>query len=204
MLLISHHEGCAKSKYIPRFQRQGEVSMLNRRIWVVALVALLLMSSLAGCAMGDVPAPDREVPISVDAALEGQAGLPALMAGNVTWTESQLSSYLTELLRANTGENQPVDSIVVWLSPENQIHARIALKDGVLLGGSNIDLAGTLGIVDGKVAVNLTDAGANGMMVSGPLMGVISQYINGALGGFGVAADVTTDEGSITISMGGM
>ena len=178
--------------------------MLNRRIWVVALVALLLMSSLAGCAMGDVPAPEREVPISVDAALEGQAGLPALLAGNVTWTEAQLSSFLTELLKANTGENQPVESVTVWLSPENQIHARIALKDGVLLGGNNIDLAGTIGIVDGKVAVNLTDAGANGMMVSGPLMGMISQYINGALGGFGVAADVTTDEGSITISMGGM
>ncbi len=179
--------------------------MLNRRIWVVALVALLLMSSLAGCAMGDVAAPDREVPISVDAALEGQnAGMAGLMAGNVTWTEAQLSSFLTELLKANTGENQPVESVTVWLSPENQIHARIALKDGVLLGGNNIDLAGTIGIVDGKVAVNLTDAGANGMMVSGPLMGLVSQYINGALGGFGVAADVTTDEGSITISMGGM
>ena len=74
----------------------------------------------------------------------------------------------------------------------------------MLLGGNNIDLAGTIGIVDGKVAVNLTDAGANGMMVSGPLMGMISQYINGALGGFGVAADVTTDEGSVTTSMGGM
>ncbi len=176
--------------------------MLNRRIWVVALVALLLMSSLAGCAMGDVSAPDREVPISVDAALEGQAGLPALLAGNVTWTESQLSSYVTELLKANTGENQPVDAVTIWLSPENQIHARVALKEGVLLGGNNIDLAGTIGIVDGKVALNLTDAGANGMMVSGPLMGLVSQYINGALGGFGVAADVTTDEGSITISMG--
>jgi hypothetical protein len=204
MLLISHHEGCAKSKYIPRFPRQGEVSMLNRRIWVVALVALLLMSSLAGCAMGDVAAPDREVPISIDAALEGQAGLPALLAGNVTLTESQLSSFLTELLKANTGANQPVESITVWLSPENQIHARIALKDGVLLGGNNIDLAGTLGITDGKVAVILTDAGANGMMVSGPLMGMVSQYINSALGGFGVAADVTTDEGSVTISAGGM
>ena len=56
MPLISHHEGCAKSKYIPRFPRQGEVSMLNRRIWFVAVVAVLLMSSLAGCAMGDVAA----------------------------------------------------------------------------------------------------------------------------------------------------
>ena len=114
--------------------------MLNRRIWVVALVALLLMSSLAGCAMGDVSAPDREVPISVDAALEGQAGLPALLAGNVTWTESQLSSYVTELLKANTGENQPVDAVTIWLSPENQIHARVALKEGVLLGLSLIHI----------------------------------------------------------------
>jgi hypothetical protein len=35
-------------------------------------------------------------------------------------------------------------------------------------------------------------------------MGMVSQYINSALGGFGVAADVTTDEGSVTISAGGM
>lgn len=179
--------------------------MLNRRIWVVALVALLLMSSLAGCAMGDVAAPDREVPISVDAALEGQnAGLAGLMAGQVTWSEAQLSSFLTELLRANTGPNQPVDSITVWLEPENALHARIALKDGVLLGGNNIDVMGKVMVQDGKVMVDLTDAGANGMMVSGPLMGLVSSYINGALAGFGVAADVATDEGSITISMAGM
>ncbi len=179
--------------------------MLNRRIWVVALVALLLMSSLAGCAMGDVAAPEREVPISVDAALEGQnAGLMGLMSGQVTWSEAQLSSFLTELLRQNTGPNQPVDAITVWLMPDNMLHARIALKDGVLLGGSNIDLSGRVMVQDGKLMVDLTDAGANGMMVSGPLMGLVSSYINGALSGFGLAADVMTDDGSITISMGGM
>ena len=128
--------------------------MLNRRIWVVALVALLLMSSLAGCAMGDVSAPDREVPISIDAALEGQAaGMQGLMSGSVTWTESQLSSFLTELLKQNTGPNQPVDSIVVWLEPDNMLHARVALKDGVLLGGSNIDLMGKVMVQDGKDVV---------------------------------------------------
>ncbi|HQY93455.1 hypothetical protein [Caldilinea sp.] len=179
--------------------------MLNRRIWVVALVALLLMSSLAGCAMGDVAAPDREVPISVDAALEGQnAGMAGLMAGKVTWSEAQLSSFLTELLRANTGPNQPVDAITVWLEPDNMVHARIALKDGVLLGGNNIDLTGKIMVKDGRVMVDMTDAGANGMMVSGPLMGLISSYINGALAGVGVAADVMTDDGNITISMAGM
>ena len=56
----------------------------------------------------------------------------------------------------------------------------------------------------GHGMVDLADAGANGMMVSGPLMGLISSYINGALAGVGVAADVMTDEGNITISMAGM
>jgi hypothetical protein len=179
--------------------------MLNRRIWVVALIAVLLMSSLAGCAMGDVAAPARSVPISVDAALEGQnAGLMGLMTGSVTWSEAQLSSFLTELLRQNTGPNQPVDAITVWLEPGNLVHARIALKDGVLLGGRNIDVMGRIMVQNGQLMVDLTDAGANGMMVSGPLMGLVNSYINGALAGFGLAADVKTDEGSITISMGGM
>jgi len=84
------------------------------------------------------------------------------------------------------------------------LHARIALKEGVLLGGSNIDLMGKVMVQDGKVMVDVTDAGANGMMVSGPLMGLISSYINGALSGVGVAADVTTDDGTITIGMAGM
>jgi hypothetical protein len=181
--------------------------MLNRRTWIVALVALLLMASLGGCAMGDVPAPEREVPISVDAALEGQnAGLAGIMGGSVTWTESQLSSFLTELLRQNTGPNQPVDSIIVWLSPDNQVHVRVALKEGVLLGGNNIDLAGTVGVADGKVQLDLDSAGANGMMVSGDWMQFITDYINSYLASpsFGVAADVTTGDGDITISLAGM
>jgi hypothetical protein len=155
--------------------------------------------------MGDVAAPDREVPISVDAALEGQnAGLMGLMSGEVTWSEAQLSSFLTELLRQNTGPNQPVDAITVWLMPDNQIHIRVALKDGVLLGGSNIDLAGSVAIENSQVVVNITEAGANGMSVSGPLTGLVSSYINGALSSIGLAADVMTDEGSITVSMAGM
>jgi hypothetical protein len=181
--------------------------MLNRRTWIVALVALLLMASLGGCAAGDVPAPDREVPISVDAALEGQnAGLAGLMGGNVTWTEAQFSSFLTELLRQNTGPNQPVDAITAWFDPDNNVHLRVALKDGVLLGGKNIDLTGKVAVVDGKVQLNLAEAGANGMMLSGAWMQYISDYINSYLASpsFGVAADVQTGDGTITISLGGM
>ena len=179
--------------------------MLNRRTWIVALVALLLMASLGGCAAGDVAAPAREVPISVDAAIEGQnAGLAGLMGGSVTWTESQFSSFLTELLRQNTGPNQPVDAITAWFEPGNLIHLRVALKDGVLLGGSNIDLMGSVAVVDGKVQINLTEAGANGMMISGPMMQFVSDYINSMLANpaYGVAASVETSDGNITISLG--
>jgi hypothetical protein len=179
--------------------------MLNRRTWVVALVALLVMASLSGCAMGEVAAPDREVPISVDAALAGQnAGLAGLMSGSVTWSESEFSSFLTELLRQNTGPNQPVDAVTAWFEPGNMVHLRVALKDGVLLGGNNIDVMGTVSVEDGKVMVNATEAGANGMMISGPMMDFVSSYINSYLASFGVAAAVETGDGTISISLGGM
>jgi hypothetical protein len=61
-------------------------------------------------------------------------------------------------------------------------------------------------VVDGKVQLNLTEAGANGMMISGDWMTFVSDYINSYLASpaFGVAADVETGDGSITISLGGM
>jgi hypothetical protein len=128
------------------------------------------------------------------------------MSGSVTWTESQFSSFLTELLRQNTGPNQPVEAITAWFEPDNQVHLRVALKDGVLLGGNNIDLTGTVGVENNQVKLNLSEAGANGMMVSGAWMQFISDYINSYLASpsFGVAADVETNDGSITISLGGM
>ncbi len=79
------------------------------------------------------PDSNSEVPISGDTALAG------LMGGNVTWTEAQFSSFLTELLRQDTGPNQPVDAITAWFDPDNHVHLRFALKDGVLLGGESIN-----------------------------------------------------------------
>ena len=86
------------------------------------------------------------------------------------------------------------------------VHLRIALKDGVLLGGQNIDVAGTVDVVDGQVQINVTEAGANGMMVSGPLTEFVSSYINGFLASpaYGVAADVETGDGTLMVKLAGM
>ena len=52
--------------------------------------------------------------------------------------------------------------------------------------------------------VDVQEAGANGMMISGPLVDFVDAYINAALSGVGVAADLMTDDGSVTIKMAGM
>ncbi len=48
------------------------------------------------------------------------------------------------------------------------------------------------------------EAGANGVMISGPLMDYLSSYINAVLAdpSMGVAANVTTGDGTITIGLG--
>ena len=177
--------------------------MFKKMLFVV-MVVLLAMGSLAGCAMGDVAAPADEPAVSIDAALEGQnAGMAGLMSGSVTWTDSQFSSFLTELLRQNTGSAQPVDKVLAWFGPEGAIHLRIALKDDVLLGGKNIDATGTIGAADGVLSVNVSEVGANGMMTNdAAILGLVNAYINGTLAGLGaLPVTVETADGSISIGM---
>ena len=179
--------------------------MLNRRNWVVALVALLLVGVLAGCAAG-VAVPEREVEVSVDTALEAQNKLAGLMmAGEVDWSESEFSSLLSVLLDQNSGENNPVEAIHVWFEPGNKVIARIAMLDGVLpeAVGDTLELAGTLDVEDGKVVLNLDAAGAGALGVSPALLAPISAQINAALAGLaGVPVDVETEEGSMSVSLG--
>ena len=175
-----------------------------KKMWLVVAVALLVMMSLAGCAMGDVAAPHDEAPISIDAALEGQnLGMAALMSGAVTWDESQFSSFLTELLRQNTGSAQPVDRIVAFFEPGGNIHLRMVLKDDVLLGGKNIDAVGTIGVENGQLALNVSEVGANGMMSNdAAVLGLVNAYINGTLAGLGpLPVTVETSEDSISIGL---
>lgn len=80
------------------------------------------------------------------------------------------------------------------------------MTDGVLLGGNTIDLAGSISVQDHHVMVNLTDAGANGMSASGAPVEMVSTWLNHFLSdpNLGVAVDVTTGEGTLTISLAQM
>ena len=182
--------------------------MGNRKTVALALVLVLLVSILSGCAAGSaVNPPARDIKISVDDALAAQnAGMSGLMAGKVEWTESQFSSFLTVLLQQNTGPNMPIKSIKAWFEPDNKIFLRVELNDGVLLGGNTIDLAGAVTVADHHLAVNLTDAAANGMSVSGAPVDMVSSWINHFLAdpNLGVAVDVKTDQGKLTLGLAKM
>jgi len=179
--------------------------MLNRRNWVVSIIALLLVASLAACTAAPVALPDREIAVDVNTALDAQNKAMGLMSGDVQWTEGEFSSLLSVLLQQNGGENNPVTDVKVWFEPDNQVFISVGLKDGVLPTGNTLDLAGTVGVEDNHVVVDLQQAGAGNVSISGAMLAPISAQINAALAdpSMGVAADVATDSGSITVGLGG-
>jgi predicted small lipoprotein YifL len=180
--------------------------MLNRRNWVVSIIALLLLASLAACTAAPVAVPDREIAIDVNTALEAQNKAMGLMSGDVNWTEAEFSSLLSTLLQQNGGANSPVEAVKVWFEPDNQVFIQVALKEGTLPAGDTLDLAGTVGVEDNHVVVDLQQVGAGNVSVSGASLAPITAQINAALAdpSLGVAADVSTDTGSVTVGLGGM
>lgn len=183
--------------------------MFQRKLWALLFVLVLLMASLSGCMMGgsQMAWPDREITISVDDALAAQdAGMAGLMTGSVELTEGQLSSFLTTLLRQNTGSNFPIQEIQVYVEPEGKIYLRIQLLSAVLLGSDTIDAVGSVNVDGGHVVVGLDEAAANGYSVSGPILQGLADQINAALAdpAMGTIITVTTDTGTLMLGMGGM
>lgn len=178
---------------------------MNRKLLVLSFVLVLLAASLSGCAMGATMAPPaRDITVSVDEALTAQdAGIAGLVAGQVEWTESEFSSFLSVLLEQNSGPNQPIAGIHAWFEPDNQIYLRVALKEGVLLGGNTLDLVGKVMVANQHLSVDVQEASANGYSVSGAMLAPVNAYINNALAdpSMGVAVDVSTGQGTISIGL---
>jgi hypothetical protein len=172
---------------------------------MVSIIALLLVASVAACTAAPVAVPDRPIKVDVDTALAAQNKAMGLMSGNVDWTESEFSSLLSVLLQQNGGENNPVNGVKVWFEPDNNVVIQVDLKDGVIPNVSTLDLAGTVGIKDNHVMVDLTGVGAGNMSITGAALAPISAQINAALAdpSLGVAANVATDSGSISVGLGG-
>ncbi len=180
--------------------------MMLNKIWTGA-AALVLSVGLTACTVGQaVEVPSREVPISIESALDAQnMAMAGMMAGSVTWDETQFSSLLTELLKANSGANNPVENITAWFEP-GVIYLQVDVVDGVLppAFGDKLAVAGTVGVMDGKLMLDLNQASAGTYKVEGASLAPINAQINGALANLnvGMPIQVETAEGSLTLSMG--
>lgn len=177
---------------------------MNKRTPLISLVVLsLLLVVLSACTAPAAP-PDRDVEISHEAALSAQDALMGgLVMGEVMLSESEFSSYVTKALEANSGPNQPVDSVMVWIEPD-AMHFRVTLKDGVSMMGNTLDLVGNLMVSDGHLMVDLQSAGAGGIAVGGALLSPVNAQINAVLAQnimLPASVSVAQDSGSIAISM---
>lgn len=178
--------------------------MQFRRLGLVVVALLIVMASLAGCVAGSaVAVPDREVTVDLDTALAAQdMGMAGLMGGSVTWTESEFSSFVTYLLKQNVGAAVPLDSVKVWFEAGNAVVIEAVPSAGAPLAGP-VRLSGMIGVENNMVMVDVAEASIGDIAVSGPLLDVVSGAINRALGdpSLGVAVDVATDSGSITLGL---
>jgi hypothetical protein len=177
---------------------------MNKRTPLFTLVVLsLLLVVISACAAPPQP-PARDIEISHEAALAAQDALMGgIVMGEVMLSESEFSSYVTKALEANSGPNQPIDSVMVWIEPD-AMHFRVTLKDGVSMLGNTLDLVGNLMVSDGHLMVDLQQAGVGGMAVGGGMLAPVSAQINAVLSQnimLPASVSVAQDSGSISISM---
>lgn len=175
--------------------------MITRKNLLVVAIAMLLIMSVSACTAGQPMMPEREVPISAEAAMEGQQeALQGMMTGMVTLTESQLSSLITVLLQQNAGEDVPISSVTAAFDP-GVIYLDIALAQPV--GGiDSVGLVGNVSIDGNTLTVDLSEAYAGPYVVGPSVMGVISDRINDAMEEIAVMPiSIETEDGALMISM---
>ena len=171
--------------------------MLNRKNLVVSFVVVLLLAMLAGCAAGGVTMPEEEVEISMDAAMAGQQkAMEGLMMGAATLSDSEISSLLTELIKQNMGDMGLLTGVTIQTEP-GMMYISLDSPMGA------VELVGNVEVVDNIVQVDLEQAAAMGMNVTGPLLDIVEGAINRALNSpeLGVALMIEAGDGELMVGM---
>mgnify|MGYP003383118756 CR=1 FL=1 len=178
--------------------------MQFRRLGMVLVALIVVTASLAGCMAGGVADwPDREITTDLDTALAAQdMAMAGAMLGSATLSEAEFSSLLTYLMKQNVGSAVPVEEVKTWFEPDNKVYIELVPSAGAPLAGT-VRLSGVLSVVDNAVQVDLGEAAIGDVAVSGALLDVVGAAINRALNdpSLGVAVDVATDSGSVTLGL---
>lgn len=176
--------------------------MISRKNMLTVVLGVLLAIALTGCTMGGSMAPDRAVNISMDEAQAGQnAALAGALLGQATLTESQASSLLTELLKANTnGGTITIDSVETMFEGD-QIFLNIKLADPIA-GVDSLGIGGKVMMDGSTLMVDLSEASAGGVVIGSDVMGGLSGRVNDALDDLQfMPVNIAPQDGSITVGL---
>ena len=152
-----------------------------RRSLLLAVTGLFV-AVLSACAPGSPMMADHDVEISIDEALAGQdALLTGAATGAISLTESQASSFLTELLKQNRLNKVEIAGISADMDGDmNTISIDLASPVG---GIDSLGVSGSIMSSDGIVSVDVANAWAGNMGVDSALLDLVSAQINASLAG---------------------
>ncbi|MBV7328875.1 hypothetical protein KFU94_11555 [Chloroflexi bacterium TSY] len=154
--------------------------MITRKSLLVLVATLLLAVGLSACMPGTPMAAGMDVEISMDEAMAGQnAVMSSLMTGELSITNSQASSLITELMKQNGVNAVEISAITAdMMDGKNSIGIELASPVG---GIDSLGVTGSAMAEGGVVSVDLSHAYAGAIGVDEAVLGPISDQINAAL-----------------------
>ncbi len=172
--------------------------------WVFLVLILILALSAAGCSKTKVQVPEREVPISQEAADRLQQKLTHLDISSgratITVTESELTSYINlELL----DEDVPIEHPTIWFD-KGKVYIKGKLRKDILPVSGEIALVARVAVQDGKLHLDIQKAVVGGLPVPGKILEklteLIDQYATTQVGPWTIV-QLSVDDGKATITV---
>ncbi len=185
--------------------------MYTQRRWAPLLVAFLFLLSSLACSAGSllsrtegVSTPDRDVPVSDEAAAEAKAAIAqAKNGGTIRLTESQFTSLLvTQLQQEATASDLPLEDLAVWFEPD-KIYLRAKASGDNLPASGELVMVGGISADAGQLQLNLEEASINKIKLPSSLLNVLNSQFNKALANTDISQtkvqSITIERGVITI-----
>ncbi len=127
--------------------------------FTIMLSSILILAITVGCTTPQIDLPDREVPITEEAAKSLESKITTIKASpsgdvKLTFTESEITSYINLRL---VNQNFPLKKPVIWFS-EGKVYMKGRLEtDGIPVKGDAI-LVVALSVKDGRLNINVERA----------------------------------------------
>jgi len=174
-----------------------------KRAWVV-LALVILVLAVTGCSKIQVDLPDREVPVSEEAAQSLQQKISQLDwqsgTATLTVTESEVTSYINLKL---LDEEVPIKEPTVWFE-DGKVYIAGKLDKNALPVGGQAALIVDLSVQDGKLHIQVEKAVVGGVPVPSGVLDKLTDTLNEHLSAkFGpiTVKELHIGQGTATISL---